>query len=163
MTDDFKHDFRLSLQAEGYFSDALERALMAEPVYIGEDIRFAQDYGGGVFAILSVFDEDARPHFFSLSLRLPDGVMTPNLVEEARQLFNQLVAMDDAARAIPRKHDENEELEGVILLSDRDIAVLQYTSNLWNTEWGVHFLRDESGAYRLLGIPDYRNPGTFIT
>ena len=162
MTDAFRHDYRLSLQADGYFADALERALVAGPVYVGDDIRFAESYGGGTFAILSVFDEDARPHFFPLSIRVPDGDVSPDLAEEARQLFAQLVVMDDAARAIPRQHDENEELAGVILLPDTGFAVLQYISNLWNSEWDVHFQRDDGGAYRLLGIPHNRNPGAFI-
>ena len=162
MTDAFRHDYRLSLQLGGYFADALERALAAGPVYVGDDIRFAELYGGGTFAILSVFEEDARPHLFPLSIRVPDGDVSPDLAEEARQLFAQLVAMDDAARAIPRQHDENEELESVILLPDTAIAVLHYISNLWNNEWDVHFQRADDGAFQLLGIPDNRNPGAFI-
>ena len=158
MLKDRKHDYRLANRNAEFFSDALERALRAEPDYADEDIRFSETYGG----VVPVFSDDDRPYFFDLQMRVADGEVSLDLTEAARQLFAQLIAMDNAARVIPTQHDENEELASVILLDDAGIAVLHYHSTLWNSAWDVHFRRNTSGQYELLGIPDSRSPGEFI-
>lgn len=162
MSEQWKHDYRLSLQPAGFFTEALDRALANGPAYVGNESRIGEFSGGGTFAIFNVFDEDDRPHFFGLHVQLPDGEVTPELARSARNLFAQLIAMDDAARTIPRQHDENEELADVAILTCEGLAILHYYSTLWNSEWGVRFKLGADGNYDLLGIPDWRNPGKFI-
>jgi hypothetical protein len=74
-----------------------------------------------------------------------------------------MIGMDDAARAIPSAEDENEYLASVTIDADGGTVQLGYVSSLWNTEWSVHFCPHDDGSFTCLGIPDWREPGRFIT
>jgi len=71
--------------------------------------------------------------------------------------------MDDAARAIPSTEDENEYLFSVTLDADSGAVALDYAASAFNTEWSVHFRPEADGSFTCLGIPDWREPGRYIT
>ena len=153
---DRKQDFRLSLQPPSFFAEALEQALAAGPVYLGDEVRAPCRKGSQRYALLQLFEEDARPHFFNLLVHVPQGEFTLALADAARELFSQLVVMDDGARALPSQYDENEELAAVVLYPVSGEAPLQYYSTLWNSEWYVAFVRSENSIWQCSGIYDPR-------
>lgn len=153
MLDHRKHDFRLSLLDQSIFREALDRALAAGPSHIGEDCRAPRRFGSARHALLQLFEDDARPHFFDLLVHLPEGDFGPEQERGARELFDHLVAMDDAACALPSEYDEDEELAAIFFYPAQGEAVFSYFSNLWNTEWFVAFARTGEGVWECLGIP----------
>lgn len=162
MLDDRKHEYRLATHPVSFFRAALDRALPLQPIVIGkgqglqgrEAVKRTFEY--------ALFDEQTGPFYFYLSILLEKGELDASSFEFVRQVFDQLVTMDDAARSIPCQHDENEELMEVEIDLDLRTCVLGYSSTLWNTEWGVHFKQAENGEWVCLGIPDWGSPCSFI-
>lgn len=162
MLEDRKHDYRLAVHPPSFFRERLEQALQSEPrIYAaGEGLPGRQARKRTIEYAL--FDEDTGPFWFTLSILLEAGDPDEGAMRFVRTVFDELVRMDDAARAIPSNHDENEELFEVEVDLDLRRCVFHYSSTLWNTEWGVDFRFDESGGWECLGIPDWREPGRYI-
>jgi hypothetical protein len=158
---DRKHDYRLATYPSSFFGDALEKALRGAPqIYVQGEGLPGRQAAKRTFEY-TLFDEDSGPFYFRLSIVLEMGEPDEGAMRFVRTVFNELIRMDDAARAIPSNYDENEELFEVEI--DLRNVVLCYSSTLWNTEWDVHFRFGESGDWVCLGIPDWQSPGHFIT
>lgn len=162
MLKDRRHDYRLSHSNADFFSKALERGLLTSP-----EIREA---GSGLqnrrqdkrIIVYELFDQETGPFYFCLSVAKPKGVLDQADLAFIRKVFANIIALDDAARAIPSHYDENEELFEICVDAAAGTVVLDYSSTLWNTEWGVHFCRADGGGFECLGIPDWKSPGQFI-
>lgn len=157
-----RNEYRLSGKPAPFFTDALERALAQPP-----EIVMPGDPNGGRYGKRRTFLWDlAGPDGEELDYHLAvfsDVGAPEDAFPFARRVFADLVAMDDAARAIPGEADENEYLFSVTLDPECGAAELGYASTRCNTEWSVHFRAREDGTFACLGIPDWRTPGAFIT
>ena len=163
MLKDRKHDYRLATHPPSFFREVLEKALRGAPrIYLQGEGPPNRQAAKRTFEY-DLFDEDAGPFYFTLSLLRDKGEPDESDMRLVWAVFDELIRMDDAARALPSNYDENEELFEVAIDPDLRKVVFCYSSTLWNTEWVVHFRLDESGDWVCLGIPDWKSPGCFIT
>lgn len=161
MTAPRRHDYRLSALGPAFFLEALEAALARPPEIIIPGDPHAGRYGKRRTFLWDLFGAGEGGFDFHLAVFRDEGA--PETVHPlARSVFAQLVAMDDAARAIPGEEDENEYLFSVTLDADCGMVQLDYASSAVNTEWSVHFRPVGDGTYTCLGIPDWRTPGRYI-
>ena len=161
MTVQGRHDYRLSARDPAFFTAALERALLQPPEIIVPGDPNAGRYNKRRTFLWDLFG--AGEEGFDFHLVAYSAAGPPEDAHQlARRVFASLIAMDDAARAIPVAGDENEYLFSVTLDLDNGVVQLDYAASTVNTEWTVHFLPGEDGTFTCLGIPDWRNPGRFI-
>ncbi len=162
MAEPRRHDYRLSAKPPVFFAEALERALAKPP-----DIITPGDPDAGRSSKRRTFLWDlfgAGEDGFDFHLAVFSDAGEPEAAHPlARRAFAAMIGMDDAARAIPSAEDENEYLASVTIDADGGTVQLGYVSSLWNTEWSVHFRPHDDGSFTCLGIPDWREPGRFIT
>jgi hypothetical protein len=163
MLKDRKHDYRLATYTASFFREALERALRGAPRIFGQGEGLPGRRAAKQTFEYALFDDDIGPFYLALSILREEGEPDESDMGLVAKVFDDLIPMDDAARAIPSNYDENEELFEVEIDLDLRIVVFNYSSTLWNTEWGVHFQLDEKGKWVCLGIPDWRSPGRFVT
>lgn len=163
MPEDRRHDHRLAIHAPSFFRERLEEALQGAPRIYGMGEGLPGRPARKRMLEYVLFGEETGPFHFTVSLLLEAGDPDERALQFARTVFDELAAMDDAARAIPSQYDENEELFEVEIDCDQRMVALRYSSTLWNTEWDVHFRWDASGGWTCLGIPDWREPGRYIT
>ncbi|MEE4315871.1 MAG: hypothetical protein V2I74_02705 [Erythrobacter sp.] len=162
MLKDRKHYYRLATRPPSFFRETLEKALCRAPrIYEQGEGPPGRQAAKRTFE-LALFDEAKDPFYFTLSILREAGEPDENDMSLVGTVFDELIRMDDAARAIPCQYDENEELFEVEIDLDQRQVVFRYSSTLWNTEWTVHFRSDESGAWVCLGIPDWQSPGRYI-
>jgi hypothetical protein len=160
---DRKHDYRLATHTPSFFREALEKALRGAPrIYVQGEGLPGRQVAKRTFEY-DLFDEDAGPFYFTLSILREEGEPDESDMRFVGTVFDELIRMDDAARAIPSHYDENEERFDVEIDLDLRKVVFSYSSTLWNKEWVVHFRLAESGDWVCLGIPDWKSPGCFIT
>lgn len=157
-----KHDYRLASHPQSFFRERLEQALQGAPrIYAKGEGLPGRQARKRTFEY-ALFDEETGPFYFTLSILLESGEPDEGALRLVRTVFDGLIRMDDAARAIPSNHDENEELFEVEVDLDLRKVIFHYSSTLWNTEWAVDFRSDERGGWVCLGIPDWREPGRYI-
>ncbi len=159
-----KNEFRLGRFEPKYFVDALDRALASGPFYLGEMLDGVSEHNGSArYARYLLFDEDKDPFYFELYIHVPVAGVTPETLGAVRELFHSLIQMDDAARNIPKAgRDPNEELAWVSVYPDEGEVYFRYFATIWNDEWEVHFRLHEGGKWQCLGIPSWREPGTYL-
>jgi len=160
--EDRRHDHRLASHPPSFFRERLEQALQGVPRIYAEGEGLPGRQARKRTFEYALFDEDTGSFYFTLSILLEAGEPDDGALRFVRAVFDELIRMDDAARAIPYAHDENEELLEVEVDLDLRSCVLHYSSTLWNTEWVVDFRFDENGGWVCLGIPDWREPGRYI-
>jgi len=160
--EDRKHDYRLAIRPPSFFREMLEQALQGAPRIYAEGEGLPGRQARKRTLEYALFDDDTGPFYFTLSILLEAGEPDEGALRFVRAVFDELIRMDDAARAIPSNHDENEELFEVEIDLDLRKAVFCYSSTLWNTEWVVDFQLDEHAGWACLGIPDWREPGRYI-
>lgn len=162
MLEDRRHDHRLASHPPSFFRGALEQALQGVPRIYAEGEGLPGRQARKRTIEYALFDEETGPFYFTLSILLESGEPDEGAMRFVGTVFDELTRMDDAARAIPSNHDENEELFDVEVDFDLRKATFHYSSTLWNTEWVVHFRFDENVGWACLGIPDWREPGRYI-
>lgn len=162
MLKDRRHDYRLSLSTADFFSEVLERALLTSPEVHEAGSGLQNRKQDKRIVVYELFDQEVGPFYFCLSVAKPQGDLDQADLAFIRKVFTNIIALDDAARAIPSQYDENEELFEICVDAAAGMVVLDYSSTLWNTEWGVHFRMTDSGGFECLGIPDWKSPGQFI-
>jgi len=150
-----RHDYRLGQRPSAFFAAALERALLRPPEVIERGDPKGGRYGKRHTFLWDLFGDGAEGFDFHLVVYSDAGAPEATY-PLARRVFAHLVAMDDAARAIPSADDENEYLWSVSLDADCGTVQLDYASSLWNSEWSVGFRFEENGSFTCLGIPDPR-------
>lgn len=161
MAEGRRHDYRLSARPPAFFARVLEAALARPPEITGPGDPHAGRYGKRRTLLWDLFGDGGDDFDFHLAVYSETGA--PDEVHAlARRVFAGLVAMDDAARAIPSGRDENGYLWSVTIDADSGAVQLDYAATAFNTEWSVHFRRDEAGGWACLGIPDWREPGSYI-
>ncbi len=161
MADARRHDYRLSARPTAFFADALEAALSRSPEIVLPGDPGAARYGQRRAFLWDLFGDGADGFDFHLVVLSASGA--PEAAHPlVRRISADLVAMDDAARAIPSDQDENEYLWSVTLDAEAGAVQLDYAATAFNTGWSVHFRLDETGGWTCLGIPDWREPGRFI-
>jgi hypothetical protein len=150
-----RHDYRLGQQLPAFFSDALERTLSRPPEIVERGDRHGGRYGKRRTFLWDLFSDGADGFDFHLVVFSDAGA--PEAAHPlVQRVFSHLIAMDDAARAMPCADDENEYLWSVTLDADKNAVLLDYVSTLWNSEWSVGFRVQEDGSFTCLGIPDPR-------
>lgn len=157
-----KHDYRLSQHSAAFFVDVVERCLNGEPQIIEKGEPEMRPVPKRTFAF-EPFDQEKGPCYFGLSIQFDDDELDTDAQAFVTTVAGQLITMDDAARAIPCEHDENEELFEIEIDPAARRVQLNYSSTLWNTEWTVHYRFDDGDGWKCLGMPDWRNPGQYIT
>ena len=157
-----KHDYRLSQHNAEFFVEVIENCLQGVPVIFKAGEPEMRPYSKRTFAF-EPFDQDKGPYYFGTSIRFDQDELDEEARAFVRAVAGELIAMDDAARAIPCEHDENEELFEVEIDPAEGLVQFNYSSTLWNTEWAVHYHFDDEGEWKCLGMPDWRNPGQYIT
>lgn len=90
-----------------------------------------------------------------------EGPSVPNDVRElARSVVSSIIEMDHAARSIPDVSGHSEHLASV-QLAHNEVRFCYWATTV-NTEWDVVFEFNAPDNWRCIGIPDWRNPGTYI-
>jgi hypothetical protein len=73
-------------------------------------------------------------------------------VSTARSVLSQIVAMDNAARALPDVTDDDyDEVLAYVVISD-DYVELHYFASTVNSEWGVYFTPSRQGDWDCCGF-----------
>lgn len=157
-----RQDHRLSGHEPSFFTETLERALAGDPEIIEAGDGLPGRRAKKRELHFPLFDEETGPFYFDLTVPCEESRIEGAALQFIRLVFGQIVPMDNAARAIPCQHDENEELLGVRLEAAALWVAFSYSSTLWNTEWDVHFQFAEDGSWTCLGIPDWKSPGNYI-
>jgi hypothetical protein len=159
---DRRHDYRLAQRNADFFSEVLERALLTSPEIHEAGSGLQNRRQDKRILVCELFNQETGPFYFCLSVAKPEGDLDQADLAFIRKVFANIIALDDAARAIPSNYDENEELFEICVDAAAGSVVLDYSSTLWNTEWGVYFCLAEGGGFECLGIPDWKSPGKFI-
>jgi hypothetical protein len=128
-----KHDYRLSQHSAAFFVEVIERCLKGEPEIVEKGKPEMRPIPKRTFAF-EPFDPQSGPFYFGLSIQLDQDELDEAARVFVRSVASELIAMDDAARAIPCEHDENEELFEVEIDPAERRVQLNYSSTLWNTE-----------------------------
>lgn len=162
MADTRRDDYRLSARPSAFVVAALDRALAQPPEIVLPGDPGAGRYGKRRTFLWDLFGEGGEPFDFHLAV-LSDAGPPEAAHPLALRVFAALTALDDAARAIPSSEDENEYLWSVTLDADSGMVQLDYAATAFNTEWSVHFRPEDDGTFTCLGIPDWREPGRYIS
>ncbi|MEM9263322.1 MAG: hypothetical protein AAGA22_07070, partial [Pseudomonadota bacterium] len=110
------------------------------------------------YAELQIGD-DTDDRYFEVSIGLTSDELPDRMRRRAALAIEKIIELDEAARSIPTEHDHHEALA---YLDIRAAEVrLHYWSDTVNTEWDVVFSFDDQGMWDCLGIPDWRNPGSY--
>ena len=111
-------------------------------------------------AVLGIGDEADDTHF-EVYVDVEDNSLPEEVYKRARLAISHIVEMDSRARLIDGRWEHNEHL-GFIKLDKNEVR-LRYWATSVNTEWDVVFKFDDQDQLTCLGIPDWQNPGSYIS
>jgi hypothetical protein len=87
---------------------------------------------------------------FEVYLEVVDSIVSPHVLEIAKEVISQVVEMDTQARLISHSSGLSEEeiLAYINIPEQREVA-FHYYSTVCNTEWATLFTRNVDGTYRV--------------
>ena len=153
------NEFQLSAHKPSFYLDLFDKAKFQIKENLDQNSNAQRRQTSKFQAELTVGPENSD-FSFDVCIDLQDASIPPEMLQRARFVVSNIVDMDKTSRMIGGGHDENERL-AIVLLTDDEIR-LQYWATAFNTEWDVVFKVDKHDDWRCLGIPDFRNPGSYI-
>ncbi|WP_157654865.1 hypothetical protein [Burkholderia ubonensis] len=90
-----------------------------------------------------------KADFFEFEIYVPscDSRIDHRFIDIAREVLGNIVEMDAAARSLPKEMDYKEYLAYVDISTDE--VEFHYISDVVNTEWGIDFIKGDSGSWVL--------------